>query len=443
MTNGLALEEGPVDSRYGPVPGVQCRLAIVAGEMTTVRNLSSAKSASMSRALFALTDEQRAIQDTARRFAADRLTPGYQERDKAGTFDRAFVREMGALGLIGVDLPEVHGGLAACGVTAGLVIEEIAHADLGISYVQLLGSLMGGMLARHGSAEVSGHWIPRIVRGEALVGLGLTEPRGGSDAANLTLRASRSGNGYLLNGEKTSMSFSVEADAAVIFARTGPPDSGARGVTAFLVDLNEKGVTRTRFDDLGTRIVGRGSVFFDDVPVTSDCMLGEEGDGFVQVMQGFDYSRALIGLQCVAAAQASLDETWQYVKERAAFGAPLAQYQGVSFPLAEAETFLTMARHLCHLTLDLRDRGLPHTAEAAMAKWYAPRTSVEVIHQCLLTHGHYGYTMSLPHQQRLRDVMGLEIGDGTAQIMKLIIAREKVGRLAVQHLKSRHGAKRP
>jgi cyclohexanecarboxyl-CoA dehydrogenase len=170
-------------------------------------------------------------------------------------------------------------------------------------------------------------------------------------------------------------------------------------------------------------------------------MLGEEGDGFVQVMQGFDYSRALIGLQCVAAAQASLDETWQYVKEREAFGAVLAQYQGVSFPLAEAETFLTMARQLCHLTLDLRDRGLPHTAEAAMAKWYAPKTSVEVIHQCLLTHGHYGYTMNLPHQQRLRDVMGLEIGDGTAQIMKLIIAREKVGRLAVQHLKSRDGAK--
>src|SRR5215470_10983969 len=246
MTNGLALEEGPVDSRFGPVPGVQCRLAILAGVTTRSHNVSSAESATMSRALFALTDEQRAIQETARRFAADRLAPGYQERDKVGTFDRAFVREMGALGLIGVDLPEVHGGLAASGITAGLVIEEIAHADPGISYVQLLGSLMGGMLARHGSAEVSGHWIPRIVRGEALVGLGLTEPRGGSDAANLTLRASRSGNGYLLNGEKTSMSFPVEADAAVIFARTGPADSGARGVTAFLVDLDEKGVTRTR-----------------------------------------------------------------------------------------------------------------------------------------------------------------------------------------------------
>ncbi len=397
----------------------------------------------MTRALFAQTDEQCAMQEMARRFATDRLAPGYQQRDKAGTFDRGLIREMGALGLIGIDLPEEHGGLAVSGVTAGLVIEEIARADLNVSYVQLLGSLMGSILARHASPDVATHWVPRITRGEALVGLGLTEPRGGSDAANVALRAARSGNGYRLNGEKTSMSFSVDADAAVVFARTGPPGSGARGVTAFLVDLNDKGVTRTRFEDLGTRMVARGSVFFDDVPVSFDCMLGEEGDGFVQVMQGFDYSRALIGLQCVAAAQASLDETWQYVKEREAFGAALAQYQGVSFPLAEAETFLTMARQLCHLTLDLRDRGLPHTAEAAMAKWYAPKTSVEVIHQCLLTHGHYGYTMNLPHQQRLRDVMGLEIGDGTAQIMKLIIAREKVGRLAVQHLKNRDNAKRP
>jgi cyclohexanecarboxyl-CoA dehydrogenase len=418
-------------------------IVVLAGATTTVAPYPAGGELPMTQSLFALTDEQRAMQETARRFATDRLAPGYQQRDKTGTFDRSLIRDMGALGLIGVDLPEVHGGLAASGVTTGLVIEEIARADLGVSYVQLLGSLMGSILTRHASPDVATHWVARITKGEALVGLGLTEPRGGSDAANLTVSARPAGNGYRLSGEKTSMSFSMEAEAAVIFARTGPAGSGARGVTAFLVDLNEKGVTRTRFEDLGTKVVARGSVFLDDVFVPAECMLGEIGDGFVQVMQGFDYSRALIGLQCVAAAQASLDETWQYAKEREAFGAPLAQYQGVSFPLAEAETFLTMARQLCYLTLDLRDRGLPHTAEAAMAKWYAPKTSVEVIHQCLLTHGHYGYTMDLPHQQRLRDVMGLEIGDGTAQIMKLIIAREKAGRLAVQHLKSREGPQRP
>jgi cyclohexanecarboxyl-CoA dehydrogenase len=143
-------------------------------------------------------------------------------------------------------------------------------------------------------------------------------------------------------------------------------------------------------------------------------------------MRGFDYSRALIGLQCCAAAQASLDETWRYVQQREAFGAPLAQHQGVSFPLAEAEAKIEAVRRLCYHTLALRDAGQPHNAEAAMSKLLAPRTAVEVIHQCLLTHGHYGWSMDLPHQQRLRDVMGLEIGDGTAQIMQLIIARDRL-----------------
>jgi cyclohexanecarboxyl-CoA dehydrogenase len=148
-------------------------------------------------------------------------------------------------------------------------------------------------------------------------------------------------------------------------------------------------------------------------------------------MQGFDFSRALIGLQVLGSAQASLDESWAYVQERKAFGAPLSKNQGVIFPLAEAETLISATRQLCYHTLALKDAGKPHTAEAAMCKWLAPKTAVDVIHQCLLTHGHYGWSLDLPHQQRLRDVMGLEIGDGTAQIMKLIIAREKLKAAAV------------
>ena len=150
-------------------------------------------------------------------------------------------------------------------------------------------------------------------------------------------------------------------------------------------------------------------------------------------MQGFDYSRVLIALQCLAAAQASVDEAWAYVKERHTFGAPLAQYQGVSFPLVEAETLISATRQLSYHALELREAGKAHTAEAAMVKWLGPKTSFDAIHQCLLTFGHYGWSMDLPHQQRLRDVMGLEIGDGTAQIMKLIVARERVGRMAVQY----------
>jgi cyclohexanecarboxyl-CoA dehydrogenase len=378
------------------------------------------------------SEEQRAFQEVARRFARERLAPGYMPREQAGTIDRALVREMGSLGLIGPDLPEQFGGMGASSVTTGIVIEAVSHADINVSYVQLLGSLNGQIIARHASPALASYWIPQIVSGDALFALALTEPRGGSDAANLAVSARRDGDHYILRGEKSSISMADQADAAVVFARTG--DGGARGVSAFLVPLNLQGISRTRFNDLGSKAIGRGSIFFDDTKIPVENRLAGEGQGFVQVMQGFDYSRALIGLQCCASGQASLDESWAYVTERQAFGTPIAQYQGVTFPLAEAEGMIAAVRQLCYHTLALRDANAPHTAEAAMCKWLGPKTAVDVIHQCLLTHGHYGWSLDLPHQQRLRDVMGLEIGDGTAQIMKMIVAREKAGKIAVQHL---------
>jgi len=384
-------------------------------------------------------EQQEAFREAAQRFATEKLAPHYQKRATQHRLDRAMLAEMGSLGLIGVDIPEAYGGLGESSVTAGLIIEQIAYADFNASYVQLLASLMGGMVAQHATPDVAKEWLPKVTRGEAIIGLGLTEPRGGSDAANLILRAEKSGNGYRLNGEKTSMSCADQCDAAVIFARTGKVEDGARGVSAFFVDLNQKGITRTHFDDIGTKPVGRGSVFFDDVYVPAECLMAEENKGFSKIMTGFDYSRALIGLECIGPAQASVDEAWQYSRERTAFERPIAQFQGVSFPLAEAETQLTMMRQLCFYTLSLRDRRLPHTAEAAMCKWYVPKTACDIIHQCLLTHGHYGYTTDLPFHQRYLDVMGLQIGDGTAQIQKLVIAREKVGRVAVQYAKQETG----
>jgi len=388
---------------------------------------------------YALSEQQEAFRETAARFAREKLAPHYQKRATEDRIDHAILREMGALGLIGADLPEQYGGLGESSVTTGIIIEQIAYADFNISYVPLLASLMGSMIAQHASPDIAQEWLPKVTAGEAIVGLGLTEPRGGSDAANLILRAEKSGNGYRLNGEKTSISFSDQCEAAVIFARTGKVEDGARGVSAFFVDLHQNGITRTHFDDIGTKPVGRGSIFLDDVFVPAECLMAEENKGFSKIMSGFDYSRALIGLECVGPAQASVDEAWRYSGERTAFERPIAQFQGVSFPLAEAETQLTMMRQLCYYTLSLRDRRLPHTAEAAMCKWYVPKVACEIIHQCLLTHGHYGYTTDLPFHQRYLDVMGLQIGDGTAQIQKLVIAREKVGRVAVQYAKQPAG----
>jgi cyclohexanecarboxyl-CoA dehydrogenase len=381
-----------------------------------------------------LSEVQSSVQQTARRFCRERLLPDYQKREESGVLDRDLIREMGQLGLMGVELPESVGGLGLDAVTAGIVTEEVAYGDFNISLIPVGTSLNAAILLRNAQPEVIDAWVPRMVRGEALVAICLTEPRGGSDAANLQLRARRDGQDYLLDGEKTSITFADRADAYIVFARTGTVDSAARGVTAFFVPADLAGIRGTAFNDVGSRIAGRGSVFFDGVRVPASHRLGDDGKGFTQVMQGFDYSRALIALQCVGAAQASLDEAWAYTKEREAFGRPIAQFQGVTFPLAEGESQIAAIRQLALHTLALRDANLPHTVESAMLKWMGPKTAFDVIHQCLLTFGHYGWTKDLPHQQRLRDVMGLEIGDGAAGIMKLIIARERAGRAALQYL---------
>lgn len=382
---------------------------------------------------FGLTEDQNALRDAAERFSRGTLLPGYREREAARCFDRGIVREMGRIGLIAPTLEERHGGAGLDGVTAGLLIEEVGYGDVNISYVPLLSSLCAEILARHAREELANALLPEIASGNKLVALGLTEPRGGSDAANLQLRARRDGDDWILDGEKASISAASQADAVLVMARTDPDQRGARGVTAFLADLHAKGVTRSAYDDLGSLAVGRGSIWFDGVRVPDGNRVGNEGTGFTQVMQGFDYSRTLIGLQCLGAARASLDETWPYTLQREAFGRPIAEFQGVTFPLVEHATQVEGCRLLCYRTLWLRDQGLPHTKEAAMCKWWAPKLSVDTIHQCLLTHGHLGYSKDLPHQQRLRDVLGLEIGDGTAQISKMVVARETVGRAAVQY----------
>ena len=371
-----------------------------------------------------------ALGEQVRRFATGRIAPGFQERDRTRVLDRALMREMGALGFIAPELPEACGGQGSGCLAAGVIHEEVARADLSMSYVNLLASLNGQILSQHGRPEVARPWLERLVRGEALVAIALTEPRGGSDAANLRLRVERTGDAYVVNGEKTSISAADQADATVVFGRTGSADSGAHGVTALLVPMDLPGVTTTRFDCHGQRAIGRGSIFFENVRVPVDHRLGEENKGFVQVMQGFDFSRALIGLQVLAVARVALEETWVHVARREAFGRPLAAFQGVSHALAEVDTQVEAARLLCLQALWLKDRGAAHGAEAAMCKWWAPQLAYDTVHRCLLMHGHGGYDRG-PMEQRLRDLLGFQLGDGTAQIMKTVIARARAGRAAV------------
>nr|WP_211177066.1 acyl-CoA dehydrogenase family protein [Pseudonocardia acidicola] len=374
-----------------------------------------------------MTPVQEQYRDSARGLAVDRLAPEYRARAQRGFIEKDLRLEIGARGLIAAEVPESLGGRGLDRVASGIITEEIARGDFNVAYLQIVGSLLGQIIAGNAQPGLAADWVPKICSGEEIVGIGLSEPHAGSDAGMPRLRARRDGESYVLSGEK-SLSFCDQAGAAVVFARTGEEEVRGRGISAFLVPLGLPGVSSKRFDDMGTAAVGRGAVYFDEVRVPADHLLGAEGTGFSQVMQGFDFSRALIGLQCIGAAQVSVDETWEYVSGREAFDQPLSRFQGVAFPLAEAETQLTAARLLCYQTLSLKDRGLPHTAQAAMCKWWAPKVSFEAVQNCLLLHGQLGYRTDKPLEQRLRDVLGLQIGDGTAQIMKTVIARQRVGR---------------
>ena len=372
-------------------------------------------------------EDLQALALAARRFAQERVAPGFLERDRTRELDRGLLREMAALGFVLPELPEAQGGLGLGCLAAGVIHEEIARADLSFSYLNLLASLNGQILSTYGDPAVTGPWLRQMLQGEAICAIALTEPRGGSDAANLRLRVERVGDAYVVNGEKTSISAADQADITIVFGRTGSAEAGAHGVTALLVPMGTPGVTTSRFDCHGQRAIGRGSIFFENVRIPASHRLGDENKGFVQVMHGFDFSRSLIGLQCLAVARVSLEETWAYVTQREAFGQPLSAFQGVTHPLARFDTEIEGARLLCLQGLWLKDQGLPHSAEAGMAKWWGPKLAYEAIHQCLLSHGHGGYDRGVL-EQRLRDVLGFQIGDGTAQIMKTIIARARAGR---------------
>ncbi len=375
----------------------------------------------------AFSPEQEELVRTLRQFARRDLAPRSAQWDKSGAFPWEAWRRMGELGLLGLRVPAAHGGQEADFVTFGIAMEEVGRGDFSCTYGLQLAGLAGEILGRSAPPELQARWLPPTARGETVVALALTEPGAGSDAANLTCRAERDSGDYLITGEKSGISLGMAAQAAIVFARTDPAGR-ARGVTAFLVPLDLPGVSRSPLRDMGTRAIGRAVLAFDHVRVPASHRLGEEGTGFHQVMQGFDYNRIGIALACLGVAQQSLEETMAYVKERKAFGRALARFEGVSFAIAEAATHVEACRWLCYRALWLADQGRPHTKESAMTKWWGPRLAVDTIHQCLLLHGHYGYTDELPFEQRMRDVIGLEIGDGAAEVMKMVVARELMGR---------------
>lgn len=376
---------------------------------------------------FLFDEDHASFRQTVRSFSQSELAAGYLERAQSDEFFWDTYRLLGKQGLLGLGVSEANGGEGADLISAGIACEEVSRADYNVGFAVFNAAVAGGMLEKNLQPSLRDAWLPGVISGELLTGLALTEPESGSDAQAMRMRAKKVEGGWLLNGEKTSSSLAAHAHGLVVFAKSSP-DARSRAVTAFFVPLDLPGVTRHAFNDTGFRPIGRAAVSFEDVFVPDENVMGEVGRGFQMVMGEFDYTRSLLGLLAIGSAMTAIDMTVEYAKKREAFGQPIAKFQGVTFPLAEHATYIEGVKWLCYHTLALRQAGLPHTKEAAMIKWWGPHTAVQAIHDCIVLHGHVAYSEDLPLQQMLRDVSGLEIGDGTPQIQKLIVAREMFGR---------------
>ena len=371
---------------------------------------------------FTFTPAQDEYRAALREIVKTELAPLYQQHDRDQEYPREQVKRVLAFGAEFWKGREAERDLIISGITA----EEVAKGHFNVVLTSLGPALQEQFLGQAPPA-LRDEWLPQVSTGEKLLGLCLTEKGAGSDMGGMQSTAERHGDVFVLNGEKNSVSY-LNADVFYIFCRTDPESSGWRGISAFLVPRETPGLSFRVVEDMGCRAVPRGVLTMDNVEVPAANMVGEPGRAFPMISKFFDINRAMIALKCIGAAQQTLDETIAYTKERVQFGVPLASFQGVAFPIADGATMLEMARWLAYRVLWLRQRDIPCTREGAMVKWFAPKTAADIIHKCLVLHGHYGYSRDLPIEQRLRDVIGWQIGDGSEEVMKLIIVRELFGK---------------
>jgi cyclohexanecarboxyl-CoA dehydrogenase len=382
--------------------------------------------------MFEFSEQDKMLRNQVRDFAKKELAPGAKKRAKCTEIPRELWKKIANLGYTGLGISGKYGGQEATWVTRGVVIEELAYADVNIGGLTHHIQNMAWMTSQ-GKEEVAAEWVPAFINTDKVCSAAISEPECGADVAAIQTRAVKDGDDYIITGEKTSVSRGTYADACLVLAKTNP-SAGIRGLTQFLVPLDLPGIERSALHDMGCLAVGRALINFDGVRIPSNYRISPEGQAFTKAFAaGVDKGRALTGLAVLAAARASVDETIAFTKERVAFGKPIAKYEGVSFKIAEACTYIEAARLFCYYTLWMGDQDKPTLKEGSMCKWWCPQLAERIIHDCLLLHGHVGYTDELPLEQRMRDVIGYEYTDGTAEINKLNIVREIMGKEALPY----------
>ena len=379
-------------------------------------------------AQFDLTGEQRQIGALAAEIAGREVAPYIAQWDRDHTFPRALYGKLNDAGMMGIIVPETYGGVGADYVSYALAIEEFARIDAGTAVTLSVHSMICSAILRIGTEEQKQQWLPKLASGDGIAAFALTESECGSDAAGLRATARRVDGGYVLNGRKQWCTNGGFAVVTMGMFRTG--GSGARGVSAFLVDNTLPGITVEKTTEkLGIHTSNTVDLAFDDVHVPDSAMLGAQGDGFGSAMKALAGGRIGIAAQATGILAGCLDQSVAFAKDRVAFGKPIGAYEGVSFKIAQMAMDLDAARLLVYRAASLADAGESFVVEASKAKLFASTAARKHASEALQIHGGYGYTTEFPIERFYRDAKITEIYEGTSEIQHIIIARSLLGKL--------------
>ena len=372
-----------------------------------------------------LTEDQLAVQEVARGFAEKKLKPRAEEFDAESKMDMGLIKEMGELGLLGIALPEEHGGGGMDTVSYMITVEELSRGCPSHAAVLALhNSLYGDPIVRFGTDEQKKKYLPGICSGDQIGAFALSEPGAGSDAAALATTFVKKDKGFVINGTKIFITMGALADSAIVFA-TSKRGSGPKGITAFLVDKETDGFgIGTIEKKMGFKASPTTEMIFNDCFVPGKNILGDEGQGFNIAMSTLDCGRISAGALAVGISQAAFDIALQYSKDREQFGKPISAFQAIQFHLADMSIMIENARLQVYRAAWLRDQGRPYSLQSAQAKVYASEISSQVTHKAIQILGGYGYMREYHVERMYRDARVTELFEGTSEIQRLVIARQ-------------------
>lgn len=375
-----------------------------------------------------LTEEQRALRKMMRDFVEKEIAPKAAHLDETGEFPWDNFRKLAGLGVTGMKIPEEYGGMGEGMVTATIVLSEIARGCASTGGTLLIHTGGGSdSITMFGNEEQKRHYLPILARGEKIAAFAVSEPDAGSDPGGMSTTARLDGEHYVLNGTKCWTTNGIEAEVYVVAAKT-KPDLGSKGISCFIVEKGTPGFTFGKKEEkMGLKASHTATEYFDNCRVPAENLLGRPENGFKQILLALNKERLGNCSLCYGIASVALDKAVGYAKERKAFGATIASYQGIQWMLAEMATNLRAAGLLIHSAAQRIDAGLPHHVEVSMAKLFTNEAALKITSDALQIHGGNGYTREYPLERYMRDVRGFLIGGGTTQIQRIIVGSSLVG----------------